>query len=209
MLVLFLFLVYPLTISYGRPGILLNLFAVIVFAVSFRAVAGGHRRIPLLLLLAALMFATRAWTYFDDNPAILIVHIGVSAVFQVFIALVCLSRVFDRSPVTTDKILGAICVYLLVGVVFTYLYEITYILDPSSFDLGSVETRNPSGTLELMVFFYFSFVTLTTLGYGDILPMTAFTRSLATLEAITGPLYLAILVARLVSLRDTDSERES
>lgn len=208
-LVVFVFLVYPLTVSYGRPGLLLNVFAVSTVLVSLRTVAGGHRMLPTLLTLSVPMFATRIWSYADDNPNILVAYLCFSGLFQIAVGMVCLSRVLDNSPVSTDKIIGAICVYLLIGVVFTHIYEIIYILDPDSFDLGSVYAGNAREPLELMVFFYFSFVTLTTLGYGDMLPLTAFTRSISTLEAIIGPLYLAILVARLVSLRDAKPEIES
>lgn len=201
-LVLFLFVVYPLTVTYGHPGLLLNLFALTMFAVSLRAVAGGHRMIRVVRFLFVLMIATRLWTYLDEGPWVLITYIASSVLFNISITLVCLSRVLGREPVDTDKIIGAICVYLLIGVIFSYLYEIIFILDPGSFDLGPIDLSQPGTTWELWVFSYFSFVTLTTLGYGDILPTTAFTRSVATLEAIVGPMYLAILVARLVSLRD-------
>ena len=208
-LVAFLFVVYPLTVSYGRPGLLLNLFAFTMLLVSIRAVAGGHRLIRLVLFLFFLMLATRTWNYIDGSSWSLISHIACSTLFNVSIAFVCLSRVFGKGPIDTDKILGAVCVYLLVGVAFTYLYEIIFILDPGSFDLGSASSGAPVEPLDLWVFSYFSFVTLTTLGYGDILPLTAFTRSLAALEAIVGPMYLAILVARLVSLRDVKPHRRA
>jgi voltage-gated potassium channel Kch len=83
------------------------------------------------------------------------------------------------------------------------VYEIIYLVDPTAIAIGrEVEER---GVGDFWVFTYFSYVTLTTLGYGDVLPTGLFARSMATLEAILGPLYLAILIARLVSLVDADS----
>ena len=208
-LVGFLFMLYPLMVSYGRPDLLLNVFALTLFAVSTRAIPGGHRMVRVVQVLFVLMIAMRAWSYSNGSELVLIAYMGFSAMFQVAVTIVCLSRVMDRSPVDTDKILGAVCVYLLVGVFFAYLYEIIFLLDPGSFDLGNSPLQQPVGGLGLWVFSDFSFATLSTLGYGDILPLTAFTRSLATLEAVAGPLYLAILVAHLVSVRSTEPRFQS
>jgi hypothetical protein len=79
-------------------------------------------------------------------------------------------------------------------VLWAYAYALVARLDPGAFS-GPVSTADGPRAV-----FYFSFVTLTTVGYGDVLPVHPVARSLAMLEAVTGPLYLAILVARLVSL---------
>ena len=84
------------------------------------------------------------------------------------------------------------------------LYSITYIVDPQAFHFSEA-----SGSVQDSTFFYFSIVSLSTLGYGDILPISNFARNMAMLETILGQFYLAFVVARLVSLfsrgRDSDS----
>ena len=81
---------------------------------------------------------------------------------------------------------------MLLGFSFALTFRLIYLLDPASFSLQTKETWD---------FFYFSFTTLTTLGYGDILPVKSYTKMLANLEAITGQLFIAIFIARLMGLR--------
>jgi voltage-gated potassium channel Kch len=88
---------------------------------------------------------------------------------------------------------------LLIGISFASLYHLTYLITPGAFYYGV----DPGAILTFSDFVYFSFVTLATLGYGDIVPMTAQARSFAILEAITGALYLAVLIAKIVSLTIT------
>jgi voltage-gated potassium channel len=111
-----------------------------------------------------------------------------------------LADVLREGRITADKIYGAICVYLLVGFAWAFVYAIVDQIQPGSFSIP----EEPGGVAEhvarLMRLRYFSFVTLTTLGFGDITPRSAEARNLVVLEAIMGQLYLAILVARLVGL---------
>ncbi len=108
--------------------------------------------------------------------------------------LVVLGQTFRTGPVTGHRIQGGIAGYLLLGVVWAQAYAFVEMLHPGSFS-GAIGAATGYRT-----FSYFSFVTLTTVGYGDILPVHPAARSLAMLEAVTGPLYVAILLARLVSL---------
>jgi len=100
-----------------------------------------------------------------------------------------------------NTICGAICVYLLIGVVFALLYLTCLEVNPNGISFEHVVKVTPNEKERLSRLIYFSMCTLTTLGYGDIVPVARFTRTLAWLEAVTGQLYLAILVARLVGLQ--------
>jgi hypothetical protein len=90
-------------------------------------------------------------------------------------------------------IMAAASEYILIGIMFSYMYFLLEAVYPGSFNL-------PHKQMDRSTFLYFSFVTLTTTGYGDVLPLTIQARSLATFEAITGQRYMAITVARLVGL---------
>ena len=98
----------------------------------------------------------------------------------------------DISP---NRIVGAICVYLLLGVIWSIAYSIVEFSQPGSFK-GLTELLSPLWSMDWI---YFSFVTITTLGYGDITPLTQTARSLSFAEAIVGQFYIAVLVAGLVS----------
>lgn len=118
-------------------------------------------------------------------------------VFYLFTLVQVLTYVLRGVRITKDKIYGAVSVYLLIGLAWASAYTLLEVIEPGSFSNNVVVPSEDSSTQHDFIFF--SFVTLTTLGYGDITPMTARARSLALLEAVTGVLYLAILVARLVS----------
>lgn len=110
------------------------------------------------------------------------------------IALVLLSQVFRPGRVSHLRIQGAIAVYLLFGVLWAHAYHIVAILQPGSFRGPIDELTNLSGWA------YYSYVTLTTVGYGDITPMSQVARTLSVGEALSGQLYLAVLIARLVAM---------
>ncbi|MFC1680698.1 ion channel [Pseudomonadota bacterium] len=118
------------------------------------------------------------------------------AAFYWFVAIVLMRYVFSmRSRVDTDLIYGAVSIYLLIGSGFGELYGAFAIADPGAFN-GLEVSNDRDGVARSMS--YFSFVTLTTLGYGDISPAVQQVKVLAYVEAIIGQFYLAVLVARLV-----------
>ena len=92
-----------------------------------------------------------------------------------------------------NRVVGALCIYLLLGVLWAVLFAFVELVEPTAFlDRG----REVGGPIEH--FLYYSFVTLTTLGYGDITPVHPVARTLAYLEAVIGQLYIAVLIAGLV-----------
>jgi len=119
---------------------------------------------------------------------------GAELVSLLLLLLVVLGQTFRAGAVTGHRIQGGIAGYLLLGLVWAQAYAFVEILHPGSFSGAISAAAGHRG------FAYFSFVTLTTVGYGDIVPVHPAARSLAMLEAVTGPLYIAILLARLVSL---------
>jgi hypothetical protein len=110
-----------------------------------------------------------------------------------FLAVV-LGQTLRAGPVTFHRIQGAVASYLLLGLIWAHAYALLAQLRPGAFS-GPVSATDGS-----RAFLYFSFVTLATVGYGDVLPVHPVARSLAMLEAVTGTLYLATVIARLVSL---------
>jgi len=108
-----------------------------------------------------------------------------------------LSVVFRAGRITLDGILASVVAYQLIGLFFAQVYTLAIVVDPSSLHLP--DDIQPSSATFQVEMIYFSFVTLATLGYGDILPNSNLTRSVAILEAIIGQFYVAVIVAVLVS----------
>ena len=115
--------------------------------------------------------------------------------FYGFATAVICYHVVTEPRVQADTLLGAICGYLMLGFTWSAAYGALLLVEPAAFYTAHGGAGPVVGDL-----FYFSFVTLTTLGYGDIVPLTAKARSLAMMESITGVLYLAVLVSRLVAM---------
>jgi Ion channel len=104
-------------------------------------------------------------------------------------------NVFAFGHAVSDRVFGAVVLYLLLGILWAVAYQLVARLSPGAF-AGHTDAGG-----ELAEWAYFSFVTLTTVGYGDITPVALGARSLAILEALVGQLYPAVIIARLVSLQ--------
>jgi hypothetical protein len=119
-----------------------------------------------------------------------------------------LIEVYRPGPITRFRVGGAVAAYLLLGLTWAYVYALVEFQAPGS--LRFPDSAAPGQNLPRLRadVAYFSFTTLTTLGYGDILPVSPFARSMAVLEALVGQLFVATLIARLVSLRPPSPTRE-
>jgi len=127
-------------------------------------------------------------------PALHWTSLLVIVALYLFMIRLLLRKIFTAKVVTLDTIGYALCTYILLGSTWTLFYVPIAHLDPHAFSQAIVqEATGPGSTLV-----YFSFVTLTTLGYGDISPVSPIARSLAILEALTGTLFLAVLISRLI-----------
>ena len=144
--------------------------------------------LPVVIVSIALAFAS--WLLPVPQPLVL----GTSLASLFVFLVVVLTLTFRSGVINFHRIQGAVAAYLLLGVLWAHAYALLASLRPDAFSGARIAGEGPRG------FLYFSFVTLTTVGYGDILPLHPVARSLAMLEAVIGSLYLAILVARLVSL---------
>ena len=164
------------------------------------AVAELHRtqfRIGLVVAIAAII---TDWIAAIHHPSgLLPVSLAIRAGFFLHVAGVVLYSVLRQRTVTLDTIAGASCVYLFVGFLWASLFALLDHLQPGSIQFPAAWANAPPGA-EMARYVYFSFVTLTTLGYGDIVPATVDASGLVVAEAVVGQLYLTVLVARLVGL---------
>jgi hypothetical protein len=163
--------------------------------ISGVAIAWGRRKLFLVAgFVGSAALAVRWMAFFTPTPALQLWSEQSSLAAILFIAVVLLMQVFREGAVTHSRIQGAIAVYLLFGIGWAHAYHIAEFLHPGSFNTTAGPMTNVSDWV------YYSFVTLTTVGYGDITPVRPIARSLSIGEALTGQLYLAVLIARLVAM---------
>lgn len=122
-----------------------------------------------------------------------------------YTSVAVLGQIFRAKAIVVDTILGAIAVYLLVGIFFLLVASLIELLQPGSY--SGLPASHGVGNQTSTSLLYFSFVTLTTLGYGDILPLSELARTAAYAEAVVGQLYLTVLIAWLVGVHISQSRR--
>jgi voltage-gated potassium channel len=175
------------------------------------AYSASGKKSSLLVALAILVPAVAlVWLdHFDASTSYALPRSILSILFFTYIGGTILAHVLKAERVTFDKICAALCSYLLIGVIFAFLYSLLEFLNPGMFLAGGevIPQGDPRAFhgAGLGQAIYFSFTTLTTLGYGDIAGATPVAKNLSVLEALIGQIYLVVLVARLVGMEISHS----
>lgn len=189
----------------GFSGVVFCLLLTIVMLV-FLVTIGQQRRVLILGLAIVVPTTILSWVgYVTNSYSVFLAHSFLIVTFFIYAAYQILSSILDDRQVTHDTICGAVCVYLLAAFAWAYLFSMMQLLDAGSFQFvttTSIKGKLISGTPSFLDNVYFSFVTMTTLGYGDVIPISAPARTASYLQAVFGQFYMAILVARLVSLHN-------
>jgi hypothetical protein len=168
-----------------------------------------QRLFALLLGIPAvvLSFGGHALPGQASDPVLFAGHL-CEVLFLVGASVLIVRSLFSAASLTFDSILGAVCGYLFLGLGWAVLYSLIEGGWPGSFEISPKLVTGSKGARPLPhVLTYYSFVTLTTVGYGDISPVSPATRTLSWMEAVTGQFYLAVIVAGLVSLLAAKGKR--
>ena len=193
---LYIFIVYPLLGGEAMRGGAVSIFFSLILVAGIAATSTHHAVRAGILILAAIALASH-WTNVILGGRI--DHMISAAAAVAFFALQAwhlLHRVFADGTINIYRIMGAVAVYLVLGLLWADAYLFVYLVTPNAF-LFAPGAQAYEPPISEMV--YFSFVTLTTLGFGDITAVHPFARSLVILEGLVGQLYPAILLARLVT----------
>lgn len=161
--------------------------------------ASGSRRTLFIALAFAVPALCLQWAHiFGDHYGVGIALLVTMMLFYIFAIANGLMYVLRPAPVSGNKLHAAMSNYIMIALLWSFLYALIDALLPGSFDyMGQSDARVPLNWID---FVFFSFVTLTTTGYGDIVPLSRATQAAAILEQLAGTFYVAILIARLAGL---------
>ena len=188
-------LIHPLIIDFIRLRFLILIFMSFIFLAGIYAVSIKKHEFIIALILALPAFTTMWADHFFDIGEIRHAKNIFGMLFMLYMIIKFLKHFFRQTEISREVIFGVLVVYLLLGIMWAHAYSLLEGLHPNSFNLPLTLAE-----LDSFSYVYFSYVTMTTLGYGDISPATDPARSLAMIQAITGQIYLAVLVARLVGI---------
>ena len=173
----------------------------VVLISCIRAIARTRRFFIFMVVFTSANLLTGSYELLNTSEpdAFAALVLIMRSVYFIIVFVSIMQYVLDSSAVTFDKICGAISAYTVMGLVWSFVYTLFYTLNEQSFNIPaallSTETVNSTWAI------YFSFTTLTTLGYGDITPQTPAVQSYAIIQAACGQIFLAVIVARLIALQ--------
>lgn len=196
-LILFVFVLYPMVELGSIRRVWLDLAFAAFLAMGAVFVFEPRPIVRLFLIFLVSAVLASFVDHFFDNIWLGTLRSLLTMVASFLLGSLLLVRVMRDGRINLNRIMGAIGSYLLIGVVFAQAYRLLAASVDGAFALGGAPAAYDAIAAKLS---YFSFITLTSTGYGDITPVHPYARSLAILEALAGNLFLAVLVARLVGL---------
>src|SRR5216117_1744588 len=189
----------------GGELIVSGLFSLVLLAGVF-AVADRKRVLVIAIVLAIPAIAGRWINHFRPDLAPPAVFLTAGLVLIAFVVANLLRFVLRAPSVNIEVLCASISAYLMLGLMWTIAYWLVDQITPGGFAFNTNGGRQSMNGFNA---FYFSFITLSTVGYGDITPLSRIARWLAAMEAMTGLLYVAVLIARLVSLYSAPKSNDS
>ncbi|MEM8845029.1 MAG: ion channel [Pseudomonadota bacterium] len=180
-----------------------NIFILASLVLSLMAIGTTRKRFAIGLMLGLPFLLSSIFAFITIDTIVLTSFYILGGIFFSFVIIILLKDIFSNTRVDTNCLLAAVCIYLFFAVVWFMLYGLVDLYIEDSFRIAEKVTMQT----HINDLLYFSIVTLTTLGYGDITPLSPQAKSLATVEALIGQIYLTVLIARLVGLHIAESSK--
>lgn len=194
-----LLLIYVVATPFFAQVINESLFLDIIFSavmVSAILTLSREKKSRIVVILLVLPCLVLLWLNLPDSSAeIFLAGTALQAVFNFSMVFIIMWLVFQAPVITRDILSASIVAYLFVALFFAKSFLVLEILSPGSFSISSDRIMTDPSVMK-----YFSFVTLTTLGYGDVVPISDQAKTMAISEALIGQIYLTVLIARLVGV---------
>ena len=195
---LFTFLAFPLLQNFTYISIVIGLVLVAVLFTAVRAVANDRKQVLITSIFGLASIAGYFGNLFGFGTWFEVVGMLGFGLFFMTVGLIIMANIMLHiKHVTAELIYGSINVYLLIGLSFAFIHSLVEFMQPGSIvGLDAISM----GDASIMPYVYFSFVTMTTLGYGDLSPVTGPAATIVYIQAVFGQLYIAIMIARLMGL---------
>jgi len=198
-LLTYIFFLYPLG-QIGSFRLLPTVFFSLILITGAITVSRNRIFRTVVFSWGLLTFILLWVRYLFPYQTLIFVGYCLALFFLVLLTSLILGQALREGPTTYHRIMGAVAAYLLIGMIWSMAYYLVTFWIPGAFSIQGPLTQGGRESLQSQLF-YFSFVTLTTLGYGDIVAVHPIVRMLVILEGVMGQLFPAILIARLVSLQ--------
>jgi hypothetical protein len=198
---------FPFFDTLRANGLIESILLTLVLISAVLAIARGRRTVIIATLLAVPTLAARWINHYRPDLVSAEIFLIGGILFVVFVIANLLRFVLKAPSVNTEVLCASISAYLLLGLLWTFGYWLVAEIIPDAFAFNSSTAVDSS--MKGFNGLYFSFITLSTVGYGDITPVSKVARMLAAMEAITGLLYVAVLIARLVAIQATPKSDET
>ena len=201
-LILGLIVLVPILKEFAALRIFLDIFITAIYISMVYTVSLKKRHLYIGALLAMLMLISLWLQYFYQSNLVFAIGRICGILLLIMVIINTLAFIFKSEDVTIEVIYAAMLVYLLMALMWSFAYGLLELINSASFNVA----LSPDQGYQ-MRFIYYSFVTITTLGYGDITPATELASSFSILEAVVGQLYLVVVVARLVGMHVSSKSR--
>ena len=200
-LIMALLVLGPILEKFVAIRILIDIFLTAIVLSMLYIATYKKRLVQIGRLLAMVMLISLWLKYFFNYEVFAATSMMIGVLFTIVVTAHTLAFIIKSETVTREVIYAAMVVYLLGAQLWALVYTFLDLIDPASFNL-------PQGQSDFLIFEYYSFVTLTTLGYGDITPLTKVAKAFSVLEAVVGQLYLVVVVAWFVGMRVSRKSNE-
>jgi len=199
------FLVIPF---FGHKGALIHLLTRIIWFLLLIAgittLGKNKTQMRKLAVIPVLLVVTTILESIVENDILSYIGFVIDLAVFVLLIVMVLYKVFEPGSITIHRIIGSIVVYMLIGDVWAQIYQFIYLNFPGSIQFPAVDVE---AGVTSSSFLYFSFTTLTTTGFGDILPLNPIARTFLIIEQLIGVLLPVVLIGRLVSLISGDTPK--
>ena len=200
--IILIFALRPFLEGFVKINILTDIFLSVILLSAIHTVSKKRSSFVIALALA-FPYMILGWsTYLESPPLARLLAEVLGALFTAYVLFFILSFIARQTEVNAEVIMAALCGYFFLGLMWGFVYLFLESVQPGSFQIAQ------NGMGDHSHFIYFSFVTMTTLGYGDTIPLTSAARSLSVLEATMGQLYLAVTIAGLVGIHIAQSQQK-